>query len=61
MSDETIANLLTEDRRFPPSDAFRQNATVSDPAIYDRGRDLEAFWEEQAGRFEWFRKWDKVL
>ncbi|NNE44220.1 MAG: acetate--CoA ligase [Gemmatimonadetes bacterium] len=61
MSDETIANLLQEDRKFPPSDAFRAAANASDPAVYERGKDLEAFWEAHAERFDWIRKWDKVL
>ena len=61
MTERTIENLLTEDRRFPPSDAFRAQANVSDPAIYERGKDTEAFWAERAERFQWFRKWDRVL
>ncbi|GJM43424.1 MAG: acetyl-coenzyme A synthetase [Gemmatimonadota bacterium] len=61
MSDETIANLLNEERTFPPSDAFRAQANVSDPDIYEQGRDLEKFWGDYAEGFEWFRKWDTVL
>ncbi|MGH9203189.1 MAG: hypothetical protein ACRD2A_18330 [Vicinamibacterales bacterium] len=29
-----IDALLQEDRRFPPSDAWRRSAQVSDPDIY---------------------------
>ena len=61
MSDKTIANLLQEDRRFPPSGAFVEQANVSDPRVYEEGRDLEAFWSTQAEQFEWFRRWDRVL
>jgi cytochrome c6 len=28
--------LLTENRRFPPSEAFRRASLLNDPAIYDR-------------------------
>src|SRR5687768_6731329 len=56
-----IAALLREDRSFPPTDAFRKAANVSDPGIYDAGCDLERFWAEQAHSFEWFRKWHQVL
>ncbi len=57
----TLGELLKEARVFPPPEAFKQQAHVNDPAIYEQGRDLEAFWAEQAQNFEWFRKWDKVL
>ena len=54
--------LLTEDRRFDPPDAFRAAAHVSDDTPYRSARsDREAFWEEQAERLDWFRRWDTVL
>jgi acetyl-CoA synthetase len=57
-----ISALLTEDRSFPPSAAFRAQANVSDPAIYDRAdQDYEAFWAGFASELEWIRPWDKVL
>jgi hypothetical protein len=35
--------LLIEERRFPPSEAFRRAAVVGDPDIYDRAaEDREA-------------------
>src|SRR5436190_22606428 len=59
---ERLEALLKENRAFPPSDDFRRQANVSDPAIYDRARkDLEAFWAEEAERLDWFKRWDKVL
>jgi acetyl-CoA synthetase len=61
MTEQTIVNLLKEDRKFPPPSEFRADANVSDSAIYRRGMNLEAFWAEEAETFEWFRKWDKVL
>ncbi len=54
--------LLTEDRRFDPPAAFRAAAHVSDDTPYGSARnDREAFWEEQAERLDWFRRWDTVL
>ena len=61
MSHETIETLLDEDRRFPPSEAFAAQANVTDPAIYEAGEDIEAFWESHAKTFTWFEPWTKVL
>src|SRR5437667_7915730 len=59
---ERLEALLKENRAFPPSDDFRRQANVSDPAIYDRAQnDLEAFWAEEAEHLDWFKGWDKVL
>src|SRR5215218_6890786 len=61
MADEIDA-LLKEHRRFPPSDALRAGANISDPAIYDRAAaDLEGFWAGFARELEWMRPWDTVL
>ena len=57
-----IDALLREDRRFPPSREWQQNATVADPGIYDRAeRDPEKFWAGLASELEWIRPWDDVL
>ena len=53
--------LLTEKRRFAPSPGFTAEAVVSDPAVYERAEDYEAFWEGWAGELDWFEKWDRVL
>jgi len=54
--------LLHEERKFEPSDQFRERAHWSDPAIYEEANgDLEGFWAEQAESIDWFRKWDQVL
>jgi acetyl-CoA synthetase len=59
---QEIDDLLQEDRTFPPSEAFRAQANVRDPAVYDRAeRDPEAFWAEFASELEWFTRWTKVL
>ncbi len=59
---EKLEALLTEGRTFPPSDEFRAQANVSDPAVYDTARkDLEGFWAEEAKRLDWFEPWSQVL
>jgi acetyl-CoA synthetase len=57
-----IADLLREDRTFPPPDEFRSRAVVRDAQIYaDAARDPDAFWAAFAGELEWMRPWDTVL
>ncbi len=61
MSNEALENLLQEDRRFPPSDAFAAQANAK-PEIYERAdADRLAFWAEQANRLTWAQPWDQVL
>jgi acetyl-CoA synthetase len=60
MSDIDV--LLQEERRFPPPDAFRRAALISDWATHDRATaDYEAYWAEQARTLDWIRPWDRVL
>ena len=57
-----IADLLQEDRSFPPPPAFRAGASINDPGIYERAeKDPEAFWASFASELEWFTKWSTVL
>src|SRR3954466_5360177 len=57
-----IDALLKEDRRFPPPDAWKQNAIVRDAAIYERAAaDPEAFWAGFARELEWMQPWTRVL
>ncbi|HET7235874.1 MAG TPA: acetate--CoA ligase [Actinomycetota bacterium] len=57
-----IAALLSEDRVFEPSEAFRAAALVKDRSVYERAEaDHEAFWAEQADRLHWFQRWDSVM
>jgi acetyl-CoA synthetase len=57
-----IDALMTEDRRFPPSEAWRTSAHVTDPAIYETAaRDPESFWAGFARELEWIQPWKKVL
>jgi acetyl-CoA synthetase len=56
-----IDALLTENRKFPPSDAFRRAARVSDNSLYKVAeKNSDAFWESQANELEWFEKWKTV-
>ena len=53
MSNESLANLLREERRFEPPAELAANANVKAEA-YERGRaDQLGFWAEQARRLSW--------
>jgi acetyl-CoA synthetase len=57
-----IEALLTEDRSFAPTDAFRAAAHISAPAIYEQAaKDPETFWANFARELEWIKPWSKVL
>src|SRR5215210_370191 len=57
-----IDALLREERAFPPSEAFRAQANVRDPRVYEEAaRDPEGFWENFARELEWSQPWTKVL
>jgi len=57
-----IADLLQEDRSFPPPPAFRAQANVNDDSVYARAeKDPEGFWASFASELEWFTPWTKVL
>ena len=54
--------LLTENRKFPPSEEFRKSALINSPEVYEEAaRDPEAYWAKCAGELQWMKKWDKVL
>lgn len=56
-----IDALLQENRKFPPSDAFRRAAHLNDQSLYERAaRDPEAFWAEQAKQLDWFTPWKTI-
>ncbi|GAA4363368.1 acetate--CoA ligase [Nocardioides caricicola] len=61
MSEETLSNLLKEERRFEPPAEIAADANLKAEA-YDRAKaDREGFWAEQAERLDWAQKWDRVL
>jgi len=59
--EQELAQLL-EVERFEPSPAFRAQALLNDPAIYERAaRDPLRWWAEQAEQLHWFSSWEQVL
>ncbi|WP_213451520.1 acetate--CoA ligase [Rhizomonospora bruguierae] len=58
---ETLANLLQENRQFPPPEELARQANVTAEAYDEAAGDHLAFWAKQAERLEWTRKWDRVL
>ncbi|WP_194923500.1 acetate--CoA ligase [Catenulispora pinisilvae] len=60
-SQETLANLLSENRRFAPSQDVRDHANVTALAYAAADADREAFWATQAERLHWEQPWTQVL
>ena len=57
-----IADLLLEERAFPPPEEFRRQANINDPEVYARAeRDPEGFWAAFARELDWFTPWSQVL
>ncbi|CAI9401002.1 acetate--CoA ligase [Nocardioides sp. T2.26MG-1] len=61
MTDETLSNLLKEDRRFEPPAGIAADANLKAEAYERAASDREAFWAEQAERLDWDQRWDRVL
>ena len=61
MSDETLENLLTEDRVFPPSAEFTRSANVGVELYKEAAQDRLKFWEEQAAHLQWDKPWTQTL
>ncbi|WP_183094846.1 acetate--CoA ligase [Nocardioides stalactiti] len=60
-SEETLANLSTENRRFEPPAELAAHANVTAEAYERAAADRPAFWAEQAERLTWAERWDTVL
>ncbi|HEX2902059.1 MAG TPA: acetate--CoA ligase [Jatrophihabitans sp.] len=60
-SNETLANLGREERRFPPPAEFAAAANVTADAYEHAAADRLAFWESQAHRLDWASEWHQVL
>ncbi|BAZ98272.1 MULTISPECIES: acetate--CoA ligase [Methanothermobacter] len=61
MSKDTSV-LLEEKRVFKPHYTVVEEAHIKNwEAELEKGKDHENYWAEKAERFEWFRKWDRVL
>ena len=60
-SGDSIENLGSESRTFPPGAEFAAQANAK-AEIYDRAEsDRLAFWETQARELTWQKPWDSVL
>ncbi len=60
-SAEGLSNLLHEERRFEPSPEFASAANVGADAYDEAAQDRVAFWERQAERLTWAKRWTSVL
>ena len=60
---DTIDALQWEQRKFPPSEAFKKNALVVGTHLYDEAsQDYESFWARQAHELlSWDKPFDSVL
>jgi acetyl-CoA synthetase len=61
VSEETLSNLLHEERRFEPPADLAANANVKADAYDEAKQDFVAFWEKAAERLTWDTKWDRTL
>ena len=66
MSDDqhqSIEALADEQRKFPPSEAFKAQSLVRDTSLYDEAaEDDEGFWARQAGELlRWSKDWHTIL
>ena len=61
MSSESFENLSYEDRTFLPSDLFVKNANAKSDIYQEAESDRLAFWERQASRLHWGKKWSQVV
>ncbi len=61
MTNETLENLSSENRVFPPSKQFANQANATE-SLYDEAQtDAESFWAKYARNLQWETKWDQVL
>jgi len=61
VTDETLSNLLHENRRFEPPAELAASANVTGEAYAEAEADRDAFWADKAERLTWDRTWDRVL
>jgi acetyl-CoA synthetase len=60
--EKAIEALLQERRTFEPPPEFAARANLNDAAVYERAeKDPDAWWEAQADRLDWFKRWDQVF
>ncbi len=61
MSDETLSNLLHENRTFEPPKELAKNANAKADMYVEASKDRLAFWDKQAERLTWETKWTQTL
>ncbi|MER7558417.1 acetate--CoA ligase [Nocardioides sp. NPDC126508] len=61
MTDETLSNLLHEERRFEPPAGLAAAANVKADAYSAAEEDRDAFWAAAAERLTWAKPFDRVL
>src|SRR6478735_8489109 len=61
MSDETLDNLLTETRSFPPPPELAAHANATAELYTEAAEDRLDFWEREAALLRWAKPWDEVL
>ncbi len=59
--DESLSNLLHEQRRFPPTAAFAAQANATEATYGAAAADRLAFWDEQASLLQWDEPWSQTL
>ena len=56
-----IEDWYLEDRRFPPSEATKERALVTDTSLYDEAdADWQGFWARQALALDWTKEWETI-
>ena len=58
---DSLSNLLSENRTFPPSPEFVAQANAKADMYEEAEQDRLAFWEKQASALYWHQKWNQVL
>jgi acetyl-CoA synthetase len=61
VTEQTLSNLLHENRRFDPPADLAAAANVRASAYDEAAADREGFWAAAAERLSWAQKWDRVL
>jgi acetyl-CoA synthetase len=61
MSQETLENLLREERHFPPSAEFAAQAVAKAELYEEADGDRLAFWDRQARALTWATPWAQTL
>jgi acetyl-CoA synthetase len=61
VSEATLSNLSTEQRRFEPPAELAADANLTAEAYERAAGDRLGFWAEQAERLDWGQRWDEVL